>query len=121
MAARAMRAHSDMVGMATPSAGSPTGIGGVEDEVSPPSGSATVDVTEALFEIVPLVAVTSVCREMVAFDPLLIVPRLQVTVVVPLQVPCDGVAEMSCRPAGSVSVTTTPVAADGPAFVTVIV
>jgi hypothetical protein len=36
----------------------------------------------------------------VAETPLLSVPRLQVTVVVPLQFPCDGVAETNVVPAG---------------------
>ena len=39
------------------------------------------------------------------------VPRLQVTVVVPAQVPCEGVADTNVVPVGSVSVTVTPVAA----------
>ena len=35
--------------------------------------------------------------------------------------PCDGVADTNVRPAGSASVTTTPVAGLGPAFATVTV
>ena len=45
------------------------------------------------------------------------VPSAQVTV--PLdseQVPCEGVAESNVTPAGSVSVTVTPVALEGPAL-----
>src|SRR5262245_65831896 len=38
------------------------------------------------------------------------VPRLQVTVAVPRQVPCDGVEDTNVVPAGSVSVTDTSVA-----------
>ena len=34
------------------------------------------------------------------------------------QVPCEGVAESNVTPAGSVSVTDTPVALDGPALAT---
>src|SRR5215470_19033249 len=37
------------------------------------------------------------------------VPRLQVTVAVPLQVPCEAVADTNVVPAGSVSDTITPV------------
>ena len=48
-------------------------------------------------------------------------PRLHVTTVVPLQVPCDDVAETSDRLGESMSVTVTPVAAAGPALWTVIV
>ena len=33
-------------------------------------------------------------------------------------VPCDGVAESNVTPAGSVSMTDTPVAPDGPALAT---
>jgi hypothetical protein len=39
------------------------------------------------------------------------VPRLQTTVAVPVHVPVDGVADTNVVPAGSVSVTATPVAA----------
>lgn len=49
------------------------------------------------------------------------VPMLQVTVVVPAQVPCVEVAETKVTPAGNGSVTTTPVATDGPLFLAVIV
>lgn len=49
------------------------------------------------------------------------VPTLQVTVVVPEQVPLVEVAEMKLTPAGSGSVTTTLFATDGPLFVAVIV
>ena len=69
----------------------------------------------------PLVAVTCVESAIVALPPFAIVPRLQVTGLTALQVPCDGVAEISVSPAGNVSVTTTFVAGDGPGFVTVIV
>ena len=48
------------------------------------------------------------------------VPRLQVTVVVPEQLPCDDVAETNVVPDGSVSVTVTPVAAVLPVCETVI-
>ena len=45
---------------------------------------------------------------------------MQVTVVVPEQLPCVGVADTKVRPAGSESVTTTFVAAAGPWFDTTI-
>ena len=48
------------------------------------------------------------------------VPRLQVTVVVPEQLPCDEVADTNVVPLGSVSVTVTPVAAVLPVCETVI-
>ena len=47
-------------------------------------------------------------------------PKLQVTVVVPLHVPCVGVAETRLRPAGNGSVTLALVAGDGPLFETMI-
>ena len=47
-------------------------------------------------------------------------PRLQVTVVVPLQAPCVGVAETKLTPAGNGSVTVTLVAGEGPVLVTII-
>ena len=42
------------------------------------------------------------------------------TVLLPLQLPCDDVAETKVVPAGRVSVTTTFVAVIGPLLVTVI-
>ena len=57
---------------------------------------------------------------MVAFAPFPTVPSWHVTVTpVCEHVPCEGVAESKIIPAGSVSVTTVPVAARGPAFPTV--
>ena len=112
----AIRPHSETVGIGATWA-LPTGIG-VELDVSV---SPSFDVTVAVFEIVPLVAVTCVDSAIVALPPAAIVPRLQESGFALLQVPCDGVAETNVSPAGSVSVTTTFVAGDGPAFVTVIV
>src|SRR5205809_175223 len=63
-------------------------------------------------------AVGLTLRTIVADAPLLSEPRLQVTVVVPLQLPCDGVAETNVALAGMTSVTTTDVAVFGPLFVT---
>ena len=47
-------------------------------------------------------------------------PKLQVTVVVPVHDPCVGLAETKVTPAGSVSVMTVFVAGEGPLFVTTI-
>jgi hypothetical protein len=55
----------------------------------------------------------------VALPPTARLPRLQITGLVPLHVPCDGVAEPNVTPAGSVSVRTTFVAGAGPLFLTV--
>jgi hypothetical protein len=53
----------------------------------------------------------------VAPAPLAIVPSGHVTVLADCeQVPCEGVAELNVTPAGSVSLTETLVAADGPEF-----
>ena len=57
--------------------------------------------------------------ETLALPAFAIVPSAQVTV--PLaceQVPWEGVAELKVTPAGSVSVTLTPLALDGPALAT---
>ena len=51
----------------------------------------------------------------VATPPWAILPRLQITVVVPLHgLPCVGVAETKVTPPGKVSFTVTAVAGDGP-------
>ena len=57
----------------------------------------------------------------VALAPFARPPSEQVTVDVPLHEPCVGIAETNEEPAGSVSVTVTPVAAERPLFVVVIV
>src|SRR5438105_8103607 len=77
--------------------------------------------TVAVFMNVPGVIGAVIVSVMVAFPPFAIVPRPQVTVDVPLQVPCDGIADTSVVPAGMLSVTATEVADAGPAFDTVIV
>ena len=46
------------------------------------------------------------------------VPREQLTVLVPVQDHCDGVADTNVVPAGRVSLTVTPAARLGPAFAT---
>ena len=77
--------------------------------------------TVAVFVNVPGAAGAVIVRVIVAVAPFAIVPRPQVTVDVPLQVPCDGVADTKVVPAGMLSVTATLLAAAGPALVTVIV
>jgi hypothetical protein len=83
-------------------------------------GLVSFSATLAVLVIRPATAAVAV-RVMEAFAPLASVPRLQVTVVVPVQVPWLGVADTKVRPAGSTSVTVTPVEFDGPPFVTVMV
>ncbi len=75
-------------------------------------------VTLAVFVIEPATAAVTV-RETEAVPPIASVPRLHVTVVVPEQVPWLGVADTNLSPAGSTSVTRTPVEPDGPLLVTV--
>ena len=82
-------------------------------------GSGVVAVTEAVFVRVPP-EFTRTTSAIVAEPPTLIVPRLQVTVVVPLQDPCEGVAETKDVLEGMVSVTVTPAELDGPALLTTI-
>ena len=83
-------------------------------------GSGVVEVTLAVFVSVPdVVAVTT--RVIVAVAALFIVPSVQVTVVVPVQVPTEGVADTNVAPVGNTSVIVTAVAARGPLLVTVIV
>src|ERR1043165_41778 len=74
-------------------------------------------VAEALLVIVPAVVAVRT-RVTVALLPLAIVPRLQVTGAVPLQVPLLGVAERYVAP-GKGSGSTTLVALPGPLFATV--
>ena len=86
-------------------------------------GSVVVVVAVAVFVIVlPAAAAGSTWTTgaIVAEPPAGIVPRVHVTVVVPAQVPCDGVAETKLVPVGTTSVNDTPSALDGPALVTVI-
>ena len=82
-------------------------------------GSLTLEETVAVLLIVPVDCGRPLIW-IVAPAPLATVPSWHVTV--PLaceQVPCEGVAESKVIPAGSVSVTTVPVAARGPALPTV--
>jgi hypothetical protein len=83
------------------------------------TGSLVLELTLAEFERLPAaVGVTAIAT--VAEPPLAIVPSGHVTTPVATEhVPCDGVAEPNVTPAGSGSLTETPWASDGPAFVTV--
>ncbi len=83
--------------------------------------SAVDEVTVAVFDVLVPGAPAWVTIVIVAEAPLASVPSEQTTVDVPLQLPCDGVAEVKVTPAGSASVTTTLLAGEGPLFVTLIV
>src|SRR5262245_15635265 len=81
-----------------------------------PALSSGVPVIDAVFEtvlvLVVVLAGTETTIDTVAeVFPAARVPRLQVTVAVPVHVPCDAVDETKVTPAGSVSVTVTLVAA----------
>ena len=80
------------------------------------AGSNVLADTLAWFVIVPdVVGVTLIWTLVLA--PFASAPRLQVTVPLAwLQVPWFGVADTNVTPPGSVSVTDTPVAPDGPAL-----
>src|SRR5260221_3356407 len=79
--------------------------------------SVSFALTVAVFVIGPA-AVSVPCRVIVALAPLARVPSAHDTVVVPLHEPCVAVARISEKPAGSASLTVTPVAVAGPLFVT---
>ena len=81
--------------------------------------SASLSVAVAVFVIVPRGGVTTMVT--VAVVPGFSVPRLQVMKSFPTQVPAVEFAETNVAPAGSVSVSVTPVAVSSPLFVTVIV
>src|SRR5215212_5518847 len=78
-------------------------------------------VTVAVFVNVPCVLGSFTTSVIVACAAIFIAPRVQMTVDVPAQLPCVGVAETKLVPAGIVSVTTTFAAIVGPLFVTAIV
>jgi len=81
-------------------------------------GSTSVAITLAVLVMLPAtVGVTTMVT--VALLPLASDPRVQVTVLVPLQAPWLADAETNVTPAGSVSVTVTPEAEDGPLLLTV--
>src|SRR5260370_39369718 len=76
--------------------------------------------TLAMFNVgLAAAAVTVAVRETEAVVPMASVPKVQLTVVVPVQVPWLGVADTNLSPAGRTSVTVTPVELDGPLLATV--
>jgi hypothetical protein len=83
-------------------------------------GSAVSAVTDAVF-VTLLPEFNFNMSVIVAELPALIVPRLQVTIAVPLHDPCDGTAETNDVFDGIASVTTTFCELLGPALLTVIV
>src|SRR5205823_14862340 len=91
-------------------------------ELLPVLGSEVTADTLAVFVSVPLVdgeTLTTMLIVALAFPGK--IPRLHVTVVVPEQDPLLGVADTNVTPAGSVSVTLTPLVVEGPAAVPVLV
>jgi hypothetical protein len=82
--------------------------------------STVLVLTAAVFDTVPVAdGDTVVTIVIVAVPPLATKPNAHVTVVVPEQLPCDGVAETRLTEAGSASLTLTLAAIDGPALPTV--
>ena len=83
-------------------------------------GSGVVEVTLTVFTSVPAcVAVTTIV--IVALAWFATVPKLHVTVVVPVHVPTEVVADTKLTPAGNASVIATFWALSAPLFITVIV
>jgi len=89
-----------------------------EAELFAESGSSSFPVTVEVFSSsAATVGVTVIVT--VACAPESRVPRAQVTVAVPEQLPCEAVLDPKLRPSGSASLRVTPVAELGPAFETV--
>ena len=91
-------------------------------ELLPVLGSVSLPLTEAVLlrdGTAAAVGVTTIVAD--ALAPLFRLPRLQPIVVVPLQLPWLEATETNVTLAGSVSVTVTPVAVNGPLLVTLIV
>jgi hypothetical protein len=88
------------------------------EELFPVTGSGVVETTVAMLESGPdeIGLVTTITTA--AEPPLAMEPREQLTVLVPEQDPCEGVAETNVVPAGKTSLTVTPAAELGPAFAT---
>jgi hypothetical protein len=84
-------------------------------------GSGVVETTVAVLAIVPDALGLRTTNAIVAEPPLAIVPSEQMTALLKVQDPCDGDAETNVVPAGKMSVTVTPAAEMGPAFVTAMV
>ena len=87
------------------------------DELFAGFGSVSTEVTVAVFETDPPAVGAVTTSVNVVEAPLFSVSTEQVIVVVPVHEPA-GVAETKVVPGGSTSVTTTEVAAAGPAFAT---
>src|SRR5205807_2369298 len=81
-------------------------------------GSASVPLTLAVLVSVPA-AVGWTTIVTVALAPLARFPRLHVTVLVPEQLPWPAEADTKVTPLGSVSLTVTPVAPEGPLLMAV--
>ena len=83
------------------------------------SGSETpLDTVAELLRVPAAVGMITIVT--VADEALVKVPRLQMTIPVPLHVPWLKVEEVNVTPPGKVSVTSTPVAVSGPLLVIVI-
>src|SRR5262245_58051842 len=85
-------------------------------ELSLPVLSLGVPVIDAVFvnvnvPVVVLAGTETTIETVADVLPAASVPRLHVTVAVPVQVPCDAVEDTNVTPAGSVSVTVSPVGA----------
>ena len=81
-------------------------------------GSGVDEATVAVFTTVPDALGLLTTTWTVATPLANIVPREQLTVLVPEQDPCDGAAETNVVPDGRASLTVTPAARLGPAFPT---
>jgi hypothetical protein len=81
-------------------------------------GSGVVETTVAEFATGTDMRGLTTTSTTVAERPAATVPREQLTVLVPEQDPCDGVAETNVVPAGRTSATVTLAAGLGPAFAT---
>jgi hypothetical protein len=82
-------------------------------------GSGVVEATMAVLATVPDELGAATTSVIVAEPPTAIVPREQLTVLVPEQDPTDGVAETNVVRTGRMSPRVTFTAGLGPAFVTV--
>jgi hypothetical protein len=81
-------------------------------------GSGVVEATVAVLTTVPDALGLLTMSWTVATPSAGIVPREQLTVLVPEQDPCDGAAETNVAPDGRASLTVTLAARLGPAFAT---
>jgi len=102
----------------TVSGGAPVTVNVVVEVLLARFGSGVVEETVAVLETVPGVLGLLTTSTTEATPLASTVPREQLTVLVPEQDPCDGVAETNVAPAGRVSLRVTLAARLGPAFVT---